>query len=476
MKKNNFIKLNKKNIIVIIIISILSNFIFTNIKIDFTYAKLYENKEVEEPIAEDADSISKGIIIDPHKYEILSPLNPTPSTVKETAGYKYADTFIISLETLPYRVEYFSPTYQYALNRAKNNVRINLYSAGGGENTISAIRDTIRETGSQLKQLSSEQKKLTKQLSELKKAGATDDDEAVSKINTALSQIETNVTIIKSTNLSLSSATSGYNKVLSLINNVDRNIQIFQVKNLLTKSMIQAYLSYLRLDYYSNILNKQVVLYENIYNLYKKNYELGLSTLLEVDQNKLNYQNAKQNLSTVMATKKNVKQLLSDNLGYKLTDTDKLIFVEPTVDIDYVNSIKPENDYSRAYYSNTTYESIRSAGESNKRLPESTGRELYEKRLNDTKEKIITELDVIYSNLMSKKISYESLSYQREMLRMNIAAADRKRNNDLVSQNEYLGLKIQNLATEMNIKTVEYDFVTEIYNYYYGTYGLLDIN
>lgn len=476
MNRNFILKLNKKRIAACVMFSILFSMLVTNSGLNFTYARRYENKEVDKPIAEESNSISKGIIIDPNKYEILSPLNPTPSTVKDTAEYKYADTFIISLEILPYRVEYFSPTYQYVLTTAKNRVRTSLYSAGGGENTISAIRDTVREFPSNIRSLNSEYKTLNKQLRDLKKAGATDEDEVVIKIKTAMSQIDVGINTIKSTNMSLSAATSGYNKVLNLVNNVDRNIQVFQVKNLLTKSMIQAYLSYLKLNYYQEILENQVVLYENIYNLYKKNYELGLATLLDVDQHKINYQNAKKNLSSTKATKKNVKQLLADNLGYKLTDVDKLVFAEPTIDMNYVNSINIADDYSRAYYSNSTYDSIRSAGESNKRLPESTGRDLYERRLNDTKDKVIAGLDVLYSKLMSAKILYDSLDYQKEMLELSIKSADIKKETNLVSQNEYLGLKIQNLATKMNIKTIEYDFVTAIYNYYYGTYGLVDIS
>lgn len=476
MKNGYILKLNKKHISAFIIFSILFSSFVINTGLNLTYARRYENKEVEKPTAEESNSKSVATIVDPHKYEILSPLNPTPSTIKDTAGYKYADTFIISLETLPYRVEYFSPTYQYALTTAKNRVRTSLYAAGGGENTISAIRDTVREFPSEIRDLNKEYRTLNEQLKDLRKAGASDEDEIVIKIKTAMAQIDVGINTMKSTNISLSAATTGYNKVLNLVNNVDRNIQVFNVKNLLTKSMIQAYLSYLKLDYYQNILENQVVLYENIYNLYKKNYELGLATLLDVDQHKLNYQNAKKNLSSTKATKKNVKQLLADNLGYKFTDIDKMVFVEPTIDINYVNSINIADDYSRAYYSNSTYESIRSAGESNKRLPESTGRDLYEKRLNDTKDKVIAALDVLYNKLMASKILYDSLDYQKEMLKLNIKAADLKKETNLVSQNEYLGLKIQNLATEMNIKTIEYDFVTAVYNYYYGTYGIVDIS
>ena len=442
----------------------------------YTYAKLYENKSVEKPTAEDNDSKSVATIVDPHKYEILSPLNPTPSTVRDTAEYKFADTYVISLETLPYRVEYFSPTYLYALNTAKNRVRSNLYAAGGGNDTMSAIRDTVREFPSEIRQLNSQYRTLDKQLKELERAGAGSDDPRVINIETAMSQIETGIATMRATEGSLSMAVSGYNKVNNLVNNIDKNMQIFNIKNMLTKSMITAYLSYLQLDYYEQILTKQTELYDNIYKLYKKNYELGLATLLEVDQNKINYQNAKKNLSSTRATKKNVKQLIADNLGYKFQDVDKLEFAPPTIDLDYVDNVVPANDYSRAYYNNSTYESIRSAGESNKRLPESSGRHFYERRLEDTQNKIIAAIDVLYAKMMSSKIKYESLSYQKEMLNMNVAAADRKYNNELVSQNEYLGLKIQNLATEMNIKTIEYNFVTDIYNYYYGTYGIVDIN
>ena len=50
------------------------------------YAKLYENKEVEKPVAEDEDSVSENIIYDNNKSYISSPLTPTPSSIEDTPG------------------------------------------------------------------------------------------------------------------------------------------------------------------------------------------------------------------------------------------------------------------------------------------------------------------------------------------------------------------------------------------------------
>ena len=68
---------------------------------------------------------------------------------------------------------------------------------------------------------------------------------------------------------------------------------------------------------------------------------------------------------------------------------------------------------------------------------------------------------------MSKK-SEEQLVKSRKSLKL-------KRENNLVSDTEYLGLTIQNLANELQILNAKYDLISATNEYYYGTMGQLNI-
>lgn len=474
----NFINIdnpNKKNVVVLIVVSLVLN-CFNIISPFKVYAKKSESKQVDKPVSEDVDNISTDIIYDNNKIDIITPLNPTPSTVENTPGYKYANNYIISLDTIPYRVEYFSPNYKYALTTGQNNIRNSLYSAGGSEYNVSVIKNSMKDFTSQKISLNKQYIDLNNQIEELRSEGIKEDDEVLKKLELAMTQIKTGLTTINVTNNSLTTAVSSYNKILNLINNVGRNNQISYVKNILTKSMVSAYLSYLQLDFYSNILLQQTNLYNKIYQIYQKNYKNGSATLLEVEDKKLTYENSKKTLNNILSTKNNVLELLGSTLGYNFNEFSKLVFAPANVDDNYVVGVRLEDDYQKAYYSNLTYDNIRSKGESKKSLPESTSRIDYEAILKQTENKVKSALDVLYVKMLANRNNYISLQYDKSILKINKNSAELKKRNNLLSEADYLGLQIQNLAKELEIKTTEFDYINSIYDYYYGTLGIVNIS
>ena len=169
------------------------------------------------------------------------------------------------------------------------------------------------------------------------------------------------------------------------------------------------------------------------------------------------------------------KELVGINLGYDLSEINKINFIEPKIDNEYVESINLEEDYQMAYYTNSTYDNVRKAGENKKRLPESTSKQVHDEYLTAIKNKVITGLNAMYQTIRANKLMYHGSRLQQEILNLDKIALKNKKENNLVSETEYLGLQIQNLATEMKIKSAKYQYITAIINYYYGTYGFVDI-
>ncbi len=431
--------------------------------------------EVDMPIAEDDSSVSNGIIRSGRKIELVNPLNPTPSIAENMDEYNRVNNYNVNLETIPLRIKYFAPTYKYAVSSAENTIRTNLYIAGGGEVTVDALRNTLSDLPSEKKKLKLQYEELNMKLNLMKQSGLSDTDSSVVAIKTGISQVQIGIGTIDLTSTQLHSAVSGYNKALMLMQNVNNNSQIVRVRNLLSKSMSSAFLSYKQLEFYEKILVKQVDLYDKIYKLYINNRNLGLATTQEVEKHRLNFMNTRDTLKSTRTTMRNVKELIAINLGYSLRDINKLKFIEPEPDENYVNGINFDTDKEMAYYSHTSYDDIRKKGENKKRLPESTSKFTYTRYLEATKQKIISGLELKYKELTAMKLRYKSSGLQREILNLNQIATENKKENDLLSESEHLGLLIQNLATEMEVKTSKYNYITAINDYYFGTYGFIDI-
>ena len=419
----------KKVLSILLVVALV--FSFDNIS--FCKVDAFTGIVYDEPFGEPEEHFSENIIIDKNKVDLLNPLNPTPSDITKDERYIMVNNFNVDLRTLAYRVEFFSPTYLYAKETATNTLSTNIYMGGGNVDNIDTIRHTIDDLPS--------------------KKGP-----------------------YESTVKSLQSAISGYTKAYLLLKNIGNNYNLVNAKNQLTKAMSSAIISYKQLDTVIKIYEGQVSLYEEIYKLYQKNAMIGLATSKEVKKSQVDYEEAKKNLSSYKNTQKHLKELIAYNLGYNYSDLSKLNFIDPVVNEDYAKNINPSNDYQHAVYSNSTYNSLRSGGETNKKLPESTSRKAYDNILSLTEGKIITALDNLYANVLNAKKKYEISTYDRETLNLNRQTALNMKRNDLTSNTEYMGLQVKNFATELNIATAKYNYISAINNYYYASQGIVDIN
>ena len=266
----------------------------------------------------------------------------------------------------------------------------------------------------------------------------------------------------------------GLGRALYNIGNVDNNNQITYARDEIVKNLKSAILSYLELNTYVSILEKQSKLYYDMYSLYKKNYELGVSTANDVLNSFSTYENTKNTMTLTKTTMQSVKEQIANNLGYNLSELDKLEFIEPEVDFEYIYSIDFESDKTRAYTSNSKYYNL-SLSDKDKKLPGSTGETLLLKRQDYISGKVIAEFDDVYNKLQSAILSYESSIYLNTICENNKESNKRKLDNNLVTELEYNGLVLQTLADELQIKSAKYSLIRAIDDYYYSALGHLNI-
>ena len=443
-----------------------------------SYAKRknpYEG-EVDTPVAEAKTNYSEGTIYSENPYHEYNPLNPVKPGVN-VDEYKSVDNYIVDLNTVESRIKYFSPTYTNIKSSAETSYWMSFYARGGNnvllydkDKYLEDAKDMLNNAKSALDAAVKEKNSLKPTDERYKELEDLIDNTLRPTYNGILSSYNVSKLTIDRTRSALRLSRALYN-----IGNVDNNNQIAFARRTVTKAIKSLVMTYLQLSVYAEVLDKQSKLYYDMYMLKLKNQTLGLATAVDVEDSINAYETAKNDSKKMKTNLRNVKEQLALNLGYKISDIDKLEFIEPEVDMNYILSINFEDDKTRAYTSNSSYKSI-NLNDKDKKLPQSTGEDLLHKREEYTSKKIINEFEHIYSNLQAKMLSYEGSLYLAEMVNINEQANLRKFQNNLISELEYKGLEIQNLANTLQVKTAKYDLINATNDYYYGALGHITIS
>ena len=428
--------------------------------------------EVDAPSKSSNVNNSKATIYSRNPYNEYTPINPIPVGI-DMDEYSKVNNYNIDFNTLELRIKYFSPTYKNIKQSALSSYYMAYYIRGGNDKLQFNANEYSLELIDTYKSM---YENYINQRNQLDKNAA----DYQSRYDVLSAQIHTYKSMhdaikaqfnktINSTKLML-----GLGRALYNIGNVDNNNQITYARDEIVKNLKSAILSYLELNTYVSILEKQSKLYYDMYSLYKKNYELGVSTANDVLNSFSTYENTKNTMTLTKTTMQSVKEQIANNLGYNLSELDKLEFIEPEVDFEYIYSIDFESDKTRAYTSNSKYYNL-SLSDKDKKLPGSTGETLLLKRQDYISGKVIAEFDDVYNKLQSAILSYESSIYLNTICENNKESNKRKLDNNLVTELEYNGLVLQTLADELQIKSAKYSLIRAIDDYYYSALGHLNI-
>lgn len=450
------------------------------------YAKVnaFERQGFDHP---DADThktyISEGVIIDDNSdgYKAVDPLNPAKPIGINEDEYKSVDNFNIDIKTLESRIKYFAPPYLSIKKNAESMLWMSVYARGGSINNPQGFRDSMREEymteADEYHDLLINEKRALDEY--LKRPDAT--SAGADTYRTRISDYTVKYLTYKNTyqaaikTVGMTTSKIGIKNALHSVAKVDDNNQIVYARGVVTKQLTSLVLTCMQLKDYLAVLDGQVELYKKMYEAYLLNYELGVSTSLEVSEKLKSYEDAKNSYSVLKTTYDNVREQVCINLGYGINDVDKLNFIEPEVDFDYIKSINIDDDREKAYNSNSIYKNI-SISSKDRKFPGSTGEELFKKRQQSAAEKVVVELENLYQNLQAAILSYNACEYLKEANVLNEKACERKKENNLLSDVEYLGLKIQNLANELEVTTAKYDLINATNDYYYGTVGQITVS
>lgn len=442
----------------------------------FSYAKVNPFEEqVEEPTAENRINFSDEVIVSSNLYNEYNPINPIKPGVN-IDEYNMVDNYIIDLKTLDYRIKYFSPSYLNIRNSAESMYWVSYYARGGNDTLVYDSNSYTEEVLSAAKLYKNARNTCIKQRNSLDKNDPTYNVKyniLTNQINNYNGLYNATYSIVKT--VSKTKSALGLSRTLYSIGNIDNNSKISYARRMVTQNLTSVVMTCLQLNTYAEILEKQSKLYYDIYQLTKRNFELGLATSYDVSKALDDYEDSKSDFKSTSNTLKDVKEQIAINLGYDVKDVDNLVFVEPDVDLELINSVNFEEDKTRAYTSNSAYYSLK-IDDKDRRLPQSTGEEILKKRQDYYSNKVIAEFENLYNNLLSKKVAYESSMYLEEICNINDESNKRKFDNNLVSEIEYKGLELQNLGNKLQVKIAKYDLINAYNSYYYGALGNINIS
>lgn len=458
----------KLSILLIVSIILQSNLIYAK-------KKSIEPEFPDAPIAEEKNSKSEGIIYSPMKGLVaISPNHPTPSDINYEEKKLY-DNYNISIDTLSKRIEYFSPTYTYALTMAKSQVYGSLMSSGISIDDITDVSNTIKEYVSNRSEASRGKAQYEKIRAEKIAGGMSPTDPTIQDIDNKISALNTTINQLNAGIGQKKYLPSMY-YALYRVNDAARIAGLSSVNDQLTKAMTEAILGYCQLNYYVKVLEKLIALDERKIKLYEKSIDLGSATKLDLLDAKKIYSSDLSNYNAIKDQKDSVKRTILLNLGYdQINDFDKVNIIEPSINIESLAFISPINDYAHAYNSNNAYLDAQKDNQSRRNNFDETIKTIRDNYKNQYRDKIIANLDLKYAYLASAYKNYEASKLDKEAHSLDIEAAKRKKELNLVSDLEAIGLDIQNIQLDMQINQANYDLIKAYYDYHFATFGILDV-
>lgn len=258
-------------------------------------------------------------------------------------------------------------------------------------------------------------------------------------------------------------------------NTLDFNNSTLILKNeSLTKTIKNEILNYLSAkDIYERAV-KQNELYEKLLMVEMQNFKVGLSTALTYNNANLASDNAKQQMQSAKINMDNYKTNVAKYLGYKLSDIEKLVFIEPNVDIEKITNINYDEDLNKMLTSDSNYIAALIAGDEgsngSSKLPASTGADIYNRKVRMAKDTVEINFERVFANLINKcRLYVSNITYLSKIANIREADNNSKYNSGLISEAEYLRNNIQIIKDRGDVSDSKYELLKAYNDYYYDT-------
>ena len=219
-------------------------------------------------------------------------------------------------------------------------------------------------------------------------------------------------------------------------------------------------------------LREQNELYKKLCNLEEQSFKNGLSTALAYNNASLELENSRQQLKSAENEMLSLKNNVAKYLGYKLSDIDKLEFIEPEIDITKIASINYDEDLQKMLMSNSNYISAITKGDEgsngSSKLPGSTGEDIYNRKMRMAKDNAEITFENEFATLINKcRLYVSNLTYLSKIANLREADNKSKYQSKLISEIDYIRNNINVIKDRADVASSKYELLKAYNDYYY---------
>ena len=246
------------------------------------------------------------------------------------------------------------------------------------------------------------------------------------------------------------------------------DLEVMRYSNLQTEKNLAIMAQSNMISYYKFILNLEVLkqnqkLLTEVLRVTEVQRDIGSSTNVDVLNARNNLQKTETAVIQTEASIRKLKQTLCVMLGWGYQASPDMSQI-PVADPDRIPNMHPETDYSKAVDSN--YEL-----KMNQRKLENAVSEVvkdsYRIKIKDNKEKIGTDLDKKYRDVMQAEVAYKEAQSALEEESRKMEIASQKNILGTIGQLEYLQQQTDYLTKQNALKIADMDWfwTMEMYNW-----------
>ena len=233
-------------------------------------------------------------------------------------------------------------------------------------------------------------------------------------------------------------------------------------------------LNYLSAEEKFKRLSIQNELSKRLLNLAEYNLANGLSIATEYNNANLEETSSFQQMEAARNDMVKYKTSIAKYLGYSLLDIDKLVFIEPKINIEDIIKIEYEKDFNKMLISDSNYIRTLVAGDEgsngSKKLPGSTGQDIYNRKVQMAKQNVEVNFERLYANLINKcRLYVSNLSYLSKIANLKEADNNSKYQNNLINETDYINNSIDVLKDRGLLADSKYELLKAYNDYYYST-------
>ncbi|MEG2870137.1 MAG: TolC family protein [Clostridium sp.] len=218
------------------------------------------------------------------------------------------------------------------------------------------------------------------------------------------------------------------------------------------------------------LMNKRVELAQAALESSKRQAQLGMKSLEEVQVSEQTLKQAENGAAQFSAQLQSLKQNLQLVTGWE-HDAEAEIGPIPASDIGAIAAMNPQNDLQTAIGTNYDLYDVRSV-----KAKGASARGVKNRNVIQSEENLASALQTLYASVLSKQQAYEGAQAAYDAAEQNKQMANRKQSMGMMGRLEYLSAEADYLAAKAAKETADMELFSAMETYNWALKGLVISN